>query len=143
MGVREPKLAGYRKMQVCRWLAERKYTQTQIAEMLDCTPGAVANFAKRNADIINEIRENLEDEFAGMWIAQKRNRVAEYQAQADRLRLLIEQYDEPDAALIRAHQAALKAVAEEMGQLPSRLTVVQTPKEFVYKVDAGEDVDVV
>jgi predicted transcriptional regulator len=142
MGVREPKLSSWRKMEVCRWLAEKKYTQTQIAEMCEVTPDAVSKFAKRNASIIEEIRNNLEDEMAGMWVAKKKNRIAYLMRQVELVENVLDAGVEVDPSMLRAGQAAIKQIAEELGQLPSRLTVVQAPQEVRYIVEGVDPSDV-
>lgn len=139
MGVREPKLSSWRKMEVCRWLAEQKYTMTQIAEMCDVTPDAVSKFAKRNAGIIEEIRNNLEDEMAGLWVAKKRNRIAYLMRQVELVEEAQADGVELDGAILRAGQSAIKAIAEELGQLPSRLTVVQPPQQVTYIIEGDID----
>lgn len=111
-------------MRLIRELALTNKTQRQLAEEYGVVQSSICAFSERNADAINDVRENAEDEFAGLWVAKKQNRVAAYKEQidyiADRIGEGLE--DDPVAAL-KVAQAALKAVAEEMGQLTARVAV--------------------
>lgn len=100
-------------------LAAGEHTQGQIAELLGVTQQAISLFAKREAEAVVEVQKNLDDEFAGLWIAQKENRIAEYEALMEDLATA----DHSDPAVVRAKALALKSVAEELGHLPGRLTV--------------------
>lgn len=134
---RRPWGRGWRKQQMLRDLAEGKMTQSEIGRKYGVSQQricAVANWTP-NKVIIEEIRANLEDKFAGMWIAQKEARVAEYQADADRFA------NTDDPALARVRQAALRNVAEELAQLPNRVTVQHERKTVNYTVDGADPED--
>jgi len=134
------KLGGLKRLQVMRELAAGGQSQEAIAAKHGVTQGAVSQFAKKYAVEIQEIRENMADEFAGLWITKKHNRLAMYEeiaAQAlkptpkvtpagkvvrdvDPITGNVETVMEIDGRL--AAQVA-KQAAEEMGQLPTRLQV--------------------
>lgn len=110
-----PKLAPWQKLELCRHLAAQDITRSAMARKYGVSPAAITLFAKRNADRIQEVRDHLDDEFAGLWIARKANRVARYQES-------IEGEDVPRTELV----AVQKAVAEELGQLSHIVTATVT-----------------
>jgi len=143
-----------------RLLAERK-TQAEVAREFGCSQSTVSDFAKRYADKIAEVAADIENEFAGLWIAEKKNRVSELESQAEMLRQLI--HDEvnrpeqtgftadgevletgPDsekvARLSRRLEGTLRAVAEELGQLPSRVAMVLGDEKGKYTIN-GVDIE--
>jgi hypothetical protein len=134
------KLGGLKRLQVMRLLALGELSQSQIGAQFGVTQQSVSEFAQRYATEIAEIRANLADEFAGLWIAKKVNRLAMYEEIAqqalkptpkvtpagkvvrdvDPATGTVETIMEIDGRL--AAQVA-KQAAEEMGQLPTRLQV--------------------
>lgn len=134
------KLGGLKRYQVMREIAAGGQTQREIAEKYSVTQQSVSEFAQRYAVEIQEIRENMADEFAGLWITKKHNRLAMYEEIArealkptpkvtpagkvvrdvDPITGNVETVMEIDGRL--AAQVA-KQAAEEMGQLPTRLQV--------------------
>lgn len=58
-------------------------SMTEVARKFEVTQQAVSLFADRHADAIDEKRRHLEDEYYGLWIADKRRRVAVLQQQAE------------------------------------------------------------
>ena len=116
-------IRGHQKLSLMRDLAEGNFTHIQLAEKYDRSVSAISNFSSRNRDKIQAIRENPDDEFAGLWIAQKAQRLRVYADQVERL----EESDDPK--LLARVQTALRSVAEELGQLPNKSTVaIETPK---------------
>lgn len=115
-------------------LARGERTVTELAEAYGVTHGAVSQFRDRHTTEIVEVRQNLEDEFAGMWIASKRERLAVYQEDAEKLA------ESEDPELIRIKHNILKAVAEELGQLPSKMSISVGAKTITYVVD-GVDME--
>lgn len=118
-------LRGHIALQLIRELAIGTLTQDELADKYEVTQPAISLFNKRNAEAIAQVKANLDDEFAGMWIAQKQNRVKVYQDDVERI---AEQQETgvPQPLLIgllRLKQAALKSVAEELGQLPGRVHI--------------------
>jgi len=100
------------------------------------TRQSMLQFSKRHALKIEEIREHLDDEFAGLPIAQKKNRIAAYQEMAERI------HDSPNAAhheWIKAEAIINRNVAEEMGQLPPRQSITVVPvQHVVVGVETGD-----
>ena len=118
-----------------RELATGELTRSALARKYRVTPAAITQFAKRHATEIQEIKKNLEDDYAGLWIAQKEQRINAYQ-------------EDYDAALdskyghhhewIKARTQILRAVAEELGALPPRATIAVVPVQHVI---VGIDMD--
>lgn len=120
-------LRGHRQDQLIRLLATKEYTQVQLGEMFDLDQSSVSRFASKNRDAIKEVASRLDDEFAGLWIATKRKRIAEYQQLVEDLEdlLLSEEFRANGniADVARAKLTAFKQASEELGQLPGRVTV--------------------
>jgi hypothetical protein len=128
---------GHVKVALIRALATGEKSHRKLAAEHGVSPQAVDQFAERNADRIAAVAADLDNEFAGLWIADKRSRLAEYQAQADYIEALLnsDQDEEPAdgkgrnrvtvsvAELLRTAQSALRAASEELGQLPGRVSV--------------------
>jgi hypothetical protein len=128
------KLGGLMRGQIIRELAVGDMNQAELARKYDVTEGAITQFKQRNADAIAEVRANAEDEFAGLLIANKARRIAAYE---DILRKAMQptpkvdnkggQVRDPETGEpvyefnASAAMTALKNVAEEMGQLASRI----------------------
>src|ERR1044072_4138791 len=70
---------GRTKVFLLRELAVGAVSKTKLAERLGVTVMAVSIFEKNHAEEITAIREDLENEWAGLWIATKRDRLAELQ----------------------------------------------------------------
>lgn len=114
-------IRGYRKVELCKELAKGEKPRAQLAREYGITRGGLSLFAKANAARIDEIREHLDDEFAGLWIADKTRRLESYQSDLERSE------DEPKGSYfehIRVRNEIRKLVAEELGQLPSRNVAV-------------------
>lgn len=121
-------------------LAHSDKTQQELAEKYDVTQGAISQFATRHRAEIDEVRRNAEDKYAGIAIADKANRLATYW---DILETALKPtpkvngkgelvYGQPDEngerpVIMEIDGAvalkALRNVAEELGELPNRVTL--------------------
>jgi transcriptional regulator with XRE-family HTH domain len=136
-------LGGLVKRQVIRDIALGTMSQSQLGEKYGVSQPAISQFAKRNAEEIEAVRAKADDEFAGLLIAQKQNRLAAYQDLYDialkpqpkispsgklvkewitdedgqQVEVIVQEVD------VRAAAQMLKQAAEELGQLPNRLTL--------------------
>lgn len=134
---------GWRKGALIRELAEGERSQVALAGQYGVVQSSISEFAARHADEIAFVRENLEDEFAGIWVAKKTNRLREYEADLERI---ADALDVPDSGgmeekdLIAAKHRALRAVAEELGQLPNRMSVSAEVQTRVTYTVPGVDV---
>ena len=119
----------------CQELAAGKKTRAQLAREWGISRQTVTQFAQRHAAEIREIREHLDDEFAGLWIASKGARIAAYQAdlEASATSGYGGHFEQ-----VRTRAQILRQVAEELGQLPGRTGVVVVPVTHVL-VDVNLD----
>lgn len=100
-------------------LAKAEKTQVQLAQEFGVVQSAVSMFADRHREEIAAHRANIENELYGLWIADKRNRVAEYQSDVEAINDALE--NETDEKLLRAKLAVMRQVAEELGQLKTQV----------------------
>jgi hypothetical protein len=119
---RHQPLSGRNKLYVIRALATGDPKQSVLAEMFGVGRNAITNFKDRNRRAIDEVRQAIDDEFAGLWVARKEARLAELEWMIDILADAIEEM--PDVDMIRVRASLLKNVSEELGQLPPRQQVV-------------------
>lgn len=130
-------------------------TQQAIATRYGVSQPAISLFATKHADRIALVRENQEDEFAGIWIADKAARLAAYAADVEAIDSLhaelVENYREAggadvegtplplplSAGLLGAKHRAVRNAAEELGALK---TVIDTTVQVKYQV-VGIDPD--
>lgn len=144
---RRPLSRGHIKWKLIQELARQDKTQRALAREYDVAHSSITEFKQRHAAEIAEVRADLENEFAGLWIAQKTQRLAEYQTDAEeigdaRVQAIVghDEDGEPitaekvDAALIRAKHAALRAAAEELGQIPAKVNITIDPVTVRYEV---------
>lgn len=140
------------KQRLIRELAEQKKTQAVLAKEYGVSHPSIVSFKQRHKRRIEAVRADLENEFAGLWIADKSARVAHYEATIEQLDAQIFRalegltdresivaqlmsgtaVEDIDVAgdisdtltrLMKEKARALRAVAEELGQLPSRVQV--------------------
>ena len=123
-----PKLSPGDRRQLCRDLATREQTPAAIARKYGITRQSVRVFAKRHATEIDAIAARLDDDFAGLWIADKGQRISA--AQDDYELSLAGEYA-GHYEHIRTRTQIRSAVAEELGQLPPRATVTVVPVTHV------------
>lgn len=90
---------------------------------------AVDSFMRRHAERIADVASRLDDEFAGLWAASKVARISVLQAQIEDI---ADTMDDPERAaragmqaaeMHRVQQQALRAIADELGQIPARMQV--------------------
>lgn len=120
---------GHVRARLIRDLATGDHSQVELARRYGVKQPSVSAFAARHAERIADVAEKLDNEFAALWAADKFNRCAEYQQDAeDVARMLADpelaakagvQY----AEMVRVRQTALRAIADELGQIPARLQV--------------------
>lgn len=129
------RIAPWHRRQLCRELAVGEVKRTALARKYGVSPSAITAFAKRNAAEVDAIKAQLDDQFAGLWIARKENRLAQYQADYE----ASEQHDKSEHfEWIRVRTQIMHQVAEELGQLPPRATLTIMP---VAHVIVGVDPD--
>lgn len=129
------KLGGLKRRQVIRLLAAQEISQAEIARRFDVTDSAITQFRDKYIEEIEAVRAAMDDEFAGIAIASKVNRVAMLEEIAEKAMEPTPKIDnkghrvmDVDGTVVyefdgRLAAQALKQAAEEMGQLPTRLQV--------------------
>ena len=129
------------KRQLCRDLAISELNQSQLAVKYDCVPSAITEFKKRNTAEINAIRDDLENEFAGLWAANKANRIKVLEDQLEHVANRIGSGAEDEAGLLRVSQRAIMLIDEVLVHLTARIAVQADVTATVnYQVMGSEDV---
>lgn len=118
-----------------RELATGEVTRSALARKYGVSPSYVTQFAKLYARAIDDIKANLDDDFAGLWIANQEQRILAYQTEYD---LASDQPHSGHHEWIKARTAILKAVAEETGQIRGKQPTVGV---VVQHVIVGVDVE--
>lgn len=124
------------RRELTRALAVGEVTRASLARRYGISRAAVTQFAQRHASEIDAIKAALDDEFAGLWIASKEQRINAHQADYE---TAAGHEKSGHHEWIKARTQILHAVAEELGQLPPRTTVAVMP---VTHVIVGIDPDV-
>jgi hypothetical protein len=119
---------GWVKHRLIRDFALGEKTGAQLALQYGVSATSISAFKKRNAMEIEDVRNNLADEYAGVWVAQKMARIAEYQQAAEKMA------DGKSARNQEVLVSILKAVAEELGQLPARTQVQVNTQNVTYEI---------
>lgn len=125
---------GWVKHRLLRDFALGEKTGRQLAEQYGVSQTSISAFKKRHSLEIEEVRNNLADEYAGLWVAQKLDRVREYQQAAEKMA----RGESPRNQEVLV--SILKAVAEELGQLPARTQVQVNTQQVTYQI-VGVDPD--
>ncbi len=120
---------GWVKHKLIRELAEGKKTHAVLAVEYGTSITSIGNFKRRHTTLVDQAKQDLADKFADLWIADKRNRLAELQADIDSMG------DDPDPDLLKIKHAAMKQAAEELGQLPSRMGVSVQAATVTFQID--------
>lgn len=131
-----PKLTPADRRQLQRDLATAETTRAALARKYGVSRPYITEFAKTFAREIDAIKADLGNEFAGLWIASKEQRLAAYERDYD-----TSEQGEYGAHYeqVRTRAQILRNVAEELGQLPSRgNTAIIVP---VVHVVEGIDLD--
>lgn len=102
--------------------------QFRLAEYYGVSESAISAFKRRHAIEVEHIRNHLADEYADLWIADKRSRLAELQAAAEKLAA------KPDARSAEVLAKLLKDAAEELGDLPTRTAVNVHTANVTYEI---------
>jgi hypothetical protein len=154
------------RIALIRDLAEGTMTPARLGEKYGASREAIRDFAKRHKDDIEYAKSHLEDKLLGLWVASKQARIAEYQddieltnaeiaaAREGRLGVFttdadgnvtwerIEDLSDVIGRLLRGKHRALRSVAEERGELPSRIALhVEDADKKVTHVLKGVDMD--
>lgn len=125
---------GWVKHRLIRDFALGEKSGKELAEIYGCSATSISQFKKRHALEIEEVRNNLADQYAGVWVAKKIERIREYQNAAEKMA------SGESARSQEVLVSILKAVAEELGDLPARTQVNISNEEVTYQI-VGLSVD--
>jgi hypothetical protein len=150
---------GWRKRYLIMELAKGELSQRELARIMHCHSSSVTDFRRRHQPEIEEAVQKIEDEFVGLWVASKAARLAEYQQDVEDANEIISEEmgsrstpreqnpldpganDEDDPPLssapiwVRLKGAALRAVAEELGQIPNRVRMDLGGTVVTYRIE--------
>jgi hypothetical protein len=125
---------GWVKHRLIRDFALGEKTGRELAQQYGVSQTSMSAFKRRHHMEIEEVRNNLADEYAGVWVAQKMARIQEYQVAAEKMANGTSPRNQEVLVSI------LKAVAEELGQLPARTQVQVNTQQVTYQI-VGVDPD--
>ena len=130
------RLGPVEKLSLIRALALGVATHQELSGQYDMTRQGITEFARRHKREIDDVRQNMDDPFAGILLARKENRLAAY---VDEVRRLDEHPNADHHLWSTARQSAIHAIAEELGQLPPRMTVTVQPVQHIIEGVIVED----
>lgn len=113
-------LLPHEKLGLIRDLATKLESIQGLARKYGITPEGVRQFRTRNQARIDKVAEDLDNEWAGIWVADKKNRVIALQSQIESLLEQLENEENSDKAR-RELRNTIRAVAEELGQLTQKV----------------------
>lgn len=119
---------GWIKHKLLRDLAIGEKKNYQLAKAYGVSAPAISEFKKRHRGEIEEVKEKMADEYVGLWVASKLSRLATYQEAAEKM---AKGHSPRDAEVL---VGILKAVAEELGDLPARTQVQVNTGDVTYAV---------
>lgn len=143
---RSVQLRGWRKRQLIRDLALGNLTFEELAAKYDHAEVSIRTFARKNKEFIDEVKAAHENEYAGLWIVSKSARIAEYQQDVEEinevLARLLDTEQDLNSNLIRMKHNALRSVADELGELPTRVQLQSDNKSVTYHIEGVNPGDV-
>jgi hypothetical protein len=118
-----------------RALAGGEVTRSDLARTYSVSAPYITQFARAHAIEIGQVRAHLDDDVAGLWIASKQARMAAYQDDVERT---LNHEHAGHHEWVKARSGIFHNVAEELGQLPPKATIMVVP---VVHVLEGVDTD--
>lgn len=139
-------MRGHKLQQALRLLAQGDMSHEKIAERFGVTRRRISQINAEHRERVEEIRADIENEFAGLWVADKKNRVAEYQEDLDAINEKLATFknlNEDAQSWIRLRDKLMRAVSEELGQIPNKMSVKSDNKHVRYTLEGvdPEDLD--
>lgn len=116
-------LQPWEQHKLMRELAIGERTSADLGREYGMAASGIRAFKARNLAQIEAIAADLGNELAGLWIADKGQRLAAYQADYE---MTLESDKATHHEWVKARTGILHNVAEETGQLPARTTVAVT-----------------
>lgn len=119
-----------------RELAIGERSSADLGREYGMTATAVRMFKSRHRAKVEAIAADLGNEFAGLWIADKTQRLAAYESDYE---MALDSDKSDHHEWVKARTQILHAVAEETGQLPPRTTVaVQSVTHVIVGIDTDD-----
>ena len=142
------KVRGALKLALIRDLAFDERAHADLAEEYGITRSNVSHFARMHQREIDAVERDLQQEVtnecAGLWIADKAARIAEYQDVVERVNEKLDSLKDSDyvsPGLLKEKTAALRAAAEELGQIPERPAAPASTASVEYNYHGMSDAD--
>ena len=128
-------LRGHVKRRLLLELADDKKTMVQLANEYGVSQPAITAFRDRHNLELLGLQTKLDEEVNDLWIAHKANRIAEYQSNYEGI-------GDPgrNVGLIRVGNELLRLVAEELGQIPTKVGIQVNNTQINYSIE-GIDIE--
>lgn len=123
-------LRGHVKRKLLLELADDKKTMVQLANEYGVSQPAITAFRDRHNLELLGLQKTLDEEVNDLWIAHKANRIAEYQSNYEGI-------GDPgrNVGLIRVGNELLRMVAEELGQIPTKVGIQVNNQQIHYSIE--------
>lgn len=118
-----------RRIKLIRALASEEFPVSQLALQYGVSTSAIYQFRERHADRIADVRRDIANQFAGIALASKVARVETYSQQVLQILQVLEDPTQVAKAglgfaeLARVAQQGMRAIADELGDIPARVQV--------------------
>jgi hypothetical protein len=132
-GERDPLEKPWNRRLLQEDLAKSGKTQAELARKYGVSGPAITKFKQRHKAVIEEIRENAADKFAGIALAKQQARLELYQQMID---------DAEERGDHKLSARIARQMAEELGHLPGRVTLageVGTTTKYTIEGVSQED----
>lgn len=124
MDKRTHRLSPPQRLQLLRDWAGGGFNQSELSDVYGISQSAISQYIRKHAVEVEELRNDMDNPFSGLAYARKYNRIALYEDEIERLS------EVPNAdhhEWSKARQMAARYIAEELGDLPPRATVMVVP----------------
>jgi hypothetical protein len=137
------KVEGYKRLELMRLLASGVTCQ-EIGLRYNVPEDVVLDWYQEHLYLIDQIRADQDNEYAGLWITEKAFRLAEieYDVEVASHRMKNPDNAQDYARLLKLKQAGIRLATEILGDMPVRAPVPVTQETAPY-IYHGVDVDAV
>lgn len=132
-------IRGREKLLLIRELADGTLSQAELAEKFGRSQPGISAFAKRNADAIAKVREDIGAEIDVLWVSHKADRIATYEGYIEQLAEIAELVEhEKVPTVLKTAANMIRNVAEELGHLAPKDAGEATKVEVTIKGVDGD-----